>query len=89
VDGKNFNPVSLAPFFLIILERMMNCRLSWWLEHNKKLPDPQFRLRKNKLCLDSLSLIYSHTVNTFDNDKIVGAVFMDIKAAYDNVLQIS
>jgi hypothetical protein len=63
----------------------MNCRLSWWLEHHKKLPDLWFGFRKNNSCLDSLSLLYSDIANAFDN-KIVGAIFMDIKALYDNVL---
>jgi hypothetical protein len=64
----------------------MNCRLSWWLEHHNKLPDLQFGFRKNKSCPDSLSLMYSDIVNAFDNNKIVGAVFINIKAAYNNIL---
>jgi hypothetical protein len=28
----------------------------------------------------------SDIVNAFDNNKIFGAVFLDIKAAYDNIL---
>jgi hypothetical protein len=50
------------------------------------LADIQFELWKNKSRLDSLSLIYSDTVNAFENNEIFGAVFMDIKAAYNNVL---
>jgi hypothetical protein len=30
--------------------------------------------------------MYSDIVNAFDNSKIVGAVFLDTKAAYNNVL---
>jgi hypothetical protein len=41
-DGKNFRPISLAPCLLKILERIINGRLSWWLEHHKKPPDLQF-----------------------------------------------
>jgi hypothetical protein len=53
---------------------------------HKKLPDLHFGFWKNKSCPDSLSLLYSDIVNTFDNNKIVGAVFMNIRAAYNNVL---
>jgi hypothetical protein len=84
-DGKCLRPILLAPCLLKILERIMNCSLSWWLEHHKNLPDLQFGFRKNKSCMDSLELMYSDIVNAFDNNKIVGAVFVDIKAAYDNV----
>jgi hypothetical protein len=62
-DGKNFRPISLVPRLLKILERIINCRLSWWLEHHKKIPDLQFGLRKNKSCVDSLALTYSDIVN--------------------------
>jgi hypothetical protein len=46
------------------------------LEHHKKLPDLEFGFQKDKSCLDSLSLICSDTVNTFDNNKIIGAVLI-------------
>jgi hypothetical protein len=72
----------LAPCLLKILEIIINCRLSWWLEHHRKLPDLQFGFQKNKSCMDSLALMYSDIVNAFDN-KIIGTVFLDIKAAYD------
>jgi hypothetical protein len=71
---------------LKILEIIINFRLSWWLDHHKKLPDLWFGFWKIKSCVDSPALMYSDTVNAFDNNKIVGAVFLDIKAAYDNIL---
>jgi hypothetical protein len=83
---EHFRPISLAPRLLKFLERIINCRLSWWLEHHEKLPDLQFGFWKNKSCLDSLSLLCSDIVNAFDNKKIVGAVFMNVEAAYNNVL---
>jgi hypothetical protein len=83
---EKLSTYSLVPCLLKVLERTINCRLSWWLEHHKKLLDLQFGFRKNKSCLDSLALMYSDIVNAFDNNKIVGAVFLDIKAVSDNVL---
>jgi hypothetical protein len=85
-DRKSFRPIPLAPCLLKIIERIITCRLSWWLEHHKKLPDLQFRFRKNKSCVDSLALMYSDIINAFDNNKIVGAVFLNIKAAYHVIL---
>jgi hypothetical protein len=76
----------MAPCLMKILERILNCKLSCWLEHHRKLPNQQSGFQQNKSYLDSLSLLYSDIVNAFDNNKIVGAVFLDIRAAYDNVL---
>jgi hypothetical protein len=84
--GKTFRSITLAPCLLKILERIINCRLNWWLEHHKELSDPQFGSQTNKSCVDSLALMYSDIVNAFDNNKIVGALFLDIKAAHDNIL---
>ena len=48
-----FRPISLAQVPLKVLERMIQLRLVWWLEHNHRLPQCQFGFRKGKSCQDS------------------------------------
>jgi hypothetical protein len=81
IDKDNVRPISLAVCLLKIMEKMINMRLSWWLEHNHVPPPLQFGLHKNKSCLDNATI-----VNAFDMNRNLGAIFIDIKSAFDNVL---
>jgi hypothetical protein len=58
----------------------------WWLEHHQKLPGSQFGFRQGKSCTDNLSIFYRDIINTFIKDKGTTAAFLDMKAAYNNVL---
>lgn len=79
-------PISLAPCLLKVMERMINLRISWWLEHHGKLPKSQFGFRRAKSCIDNLAILTSEIQLAFGENKNLVALFIDIKGAYDNVL---
>ncbi|KAL0101017.1 hypothetical protein PUN28_019438 [Cardiocondyla obscurior] len=41
-----------------------NC-LSWWLEYYKKFANSQFGFRKNRSCIDNLSILYAIIIRSF------------------------
>ncbi|XP_023703181.1 uncharacterized protein LOC111862205 [Cryptotermes secundus] len=85
-DKGKVRPISLAACLLKIMEKMINMRLNWWLEYNHLLPPLQFGFRKNKSCLDNATVLYLDIINAFDLNRHLGAVFLDIQSAFDNVL---
>lgn len=65
---------------------MINNRLRWWLEHNIKLPGSQFGFRKNRLCIDNETILFSETLKANYDRKYAIGLFIDIRGAYDNVI---
>ena len=85
-DGLKYRPISLAPCLCKVLEKMINCRINWWMEYYEKFPSSQFGFRKSKSCIDNLSLLHVEIIKAFNRDAALPTVFLDIKSAYDNVL---
>lgn len=69
-----------------LLERMVSSQLLWWLEHHQNIPGSYFGFRKGKSCADNLSILYGEIINASIKDRGTTAVFLDVKAAYENVL---
>ena len=81
-----FRPISLAQVPLKVLERMIQLRLVWWLEHNHRLPQCQFGFRKGKSCQDSLSVLTASIYESFSNSGFTAAAFLDVKGAFSNIV---
>lgn len=56
------------------------------METTCNLPESQYGFRKQRSCIDNLSILYSDIVNSFKNKKASVAAFLDIQGAFDNVL---
>jgi hypothetical protein len=78
-------PILLAVCLLKVTEKMINMRLTWLLEYNHILPPLQFGFHK-KSCLDNATMLHLDIVNAFDMEQHLGATFVNIKSAFDNVL---
>ena len=63
---------------------MINNRM--WLESNGCFPNSQYGFRMNRSCIDNASILHSEISLAQDKNICVVAAFLDIKAAYDNVL---
>ncbi|KAL6420933.1 hypothetical protein ACFW04_013612 [Cataglyphis niger] len=61
-------------------------RLNWWMEYYKIIPNSQFGFRRNRACIDNIAILYFNIIKTFKMQKSLSALFLDIQAAYDNVL---
>lgn len=67
------------------MERMINKRLIWYLEHNCKINMCQSGFRKHRSTMDNLSLLESEISESFASKKYLMAIFFDLEKAYDRV----
>ena len=83
---RKFRPIALASCFLKILERLTLSRLNHWAENNNILSPFQYGFRKNRSCADNLGILSSELHLSLATNRFTAALFMDVNAAYDNVI---
>lgn len=85
-DNQKVRPISLASCLLKIFEKMINMRLTWWLEHHNKMPKSQYGFRTGRSCTDNLAQVQTEILSAIENNERMIGLFIDIKSAYDNVI---
>lgn len=85
-SSTKFRPISISSCLCKTMERMLANRLNWWLEYYNLLPSSQYGFRKQRSCIDNLSILYNEIIESFQLDTAVSSMFVDIQSAYDNVL---
>lgn len=83
--NTGLRPISLASCLMKVFERAFMNRFEYFLETELILPITQYGFRKLKSCLDNLAIFTTDIKNAFATRQIVGAAFIDIEGAYDNV----
>ncbi|XP_058789072.1 uncharacterized protein LOC131663037 [Phymastichus coffea] len=84
--SNKVRPISLASCMLKIMEKLIKERLQWWLEKHDVLSPSQFGFRKNKSCIDNLSILTSDIQKNFFTKNTTTALFLDVKGAYNDVV---
>jgi len=74
---------------LKILERIVKRRLERFCELDYLFPESQFDFRKGRSCEDCISIISLEIHKSLIAKDKLGALFRDIRAAYDNVVPSS
>ena len=84
-NPTNYRPISLLAIFSKILEKIVNKRLTSYLETNNLLSKKQFGFRQGKSTEDAVSLL-ANTVTSYldENEKCIG-IFLDLAKAFDTV----
>ena len=65
------------------LEKIVNVRLSWFLEHHGVFTNAQCGFRKHRSSVDHILALDTEIRASFSQKKHLGAIFFDIEAAYD------
>ena len=81
-----YRSISLISCVLKILERTIKCRLDWWLQNQKLLPNNQYGFKKGFGTIDVLSSLVLDIQNNFTRNNYLGALFIDIQCAYDSIV---
>lgn len=84
--GNSFRPISLANRLLKLFEKIIFYRLEWWFESRRSIPSAQFGFRKARSCQDNIAVLYGDIGEGLARDVSTGAVFLDIRGAFDSVV---
>lgn len=82
---ENYRPISLLPVISKILERVINKRLTDFLERNNLLSPSQFGFRTGRSTDDAVLELTEFVARSLDDgDKVMG-IFLDLAKAFDTV----
>lgn len=82
---ENYRPISILPSISKLLEKLINNRLTKYLEHNKILSDNQFGFRGGKSTEDAVLKLTNYISSNLDKGKKCLSVFLDLAKAFDTV----
>ena len=82
-DPLHYRPISLTSCLCKLMEKLVNFRLTWFLERRNILSNVQCGFRKNRSTVDHLVTFDTVVRTAFKQRHHVGAIFFDLEAAYD------
>ena len=83
---RKFRPIALASCFLKLMEKLVQQRLYFWTENKGLLSPFQYGFRRGRSCADNLAILSSKLHLATSSSMISACLFLDIAAAYDNVI---
>ena len=84
-EAASYRPISLTSCLSKVFERIVNNRLSWFLESKRLLPNAQSGFRSGRSTTDNLVHLEQRIKSGFNSKRNTYAVFLDISKAYDVV----
>jgi len=80
--------ISLLDFISKLLERTAAHLIADHLERKRGLHEGQYGCRKRQSCIDAVAILMNRTQKAWNKKKVAGALFMDVKLAFNNVSKI-
>lgn len=84
-DHNNYRPIALLPVLNKIVEKFFATRIMNFLRKNNILNKHQFGFQQRKGTVDALKCINNNINRALHEGKHVGAVFIDLKKAFDTL----
>lgn len=84
-DPGNYRPISSLPIISKIFEKILFNQLSKYTETNSLLSKRQFGFRKNHSSDQMLMSLLQHWYSSIDNKKLICALSLDVKKAFDSI----
>ena len=81
----NYRPISILPKFSKILEKLLNARLSTFLNANNILSSSQYGFRSGMSTIHAAAELIEQISSSIDNKRYSAGVFIDLKKAFDTV----
>ena len=83
LDPSSYRPISLTSCLCKLLEKILNCRLMWFLERNGHITAQQAGFRRNRSTTDPLVQVSHDIHSAISRSQHTIIVFFDISKAYD------
>jgi hypothetical protein len=84
-DPNAYRPIALLCTLGKLFEKVINERLTHWIDANNILPPSRMGGRRGRNIIDALLLLTSWIKNQWRNRNIVAGIFLDVKSAYPTV----
>ena len=84
-DSSNYRPIAVVPVVAKVLEKIVACQFSTYLEEHKLLHPHQGAYRCGKSSSDILLLAVDHIVQSVDAGRAVCVSFLDLQKAFDSL----
>ena len=84
-DVRSYRPEALTNVLCKIFEKMINERLVWDLEKEKRIAKRQLSFRKQRSTIDAISKIITKFLDGFQRKEKTAAIFFNIEKEYDKV----
>jgi hypothetical protein len=82
---SNHRPISLLNTLSKLLERVVLVRINKWIKSNNLLSNNQAGFRQHRQTKDHILRLIQDGVSALNKDQYLGALFVDIKQAFDSV----